>query len=61
MATDVVVAIRDKATDSLNILANTDEGRSYLASRGAGQRNHLGNLLVRSLELVQCLGGYQAG
>ncbi len=34
MATDVVVAISDKATDSLNVLANTDEGRAYLARRG---------------------------
>jgi cysteine synthase len=34
MNTDVVVAISDEATDSLNILANTDAGRSYLASRG---------------------------
>jgi cysteine synthase len=34
MATDVVVAISDKATDSLNVLANTDEGRSFLASQG---------------------------
>ena len=34
MGTDVVVAISDKATDSMNVLANTHEGRSYLANRG---------------------------
>jgi cysteine synthase len=34
MATDVVVAISDKATDSLNVLANTDAGRSLLNERG---------------------------
>ncbi|MGA3353629.1 MAG: pyridoxal-phosphate dependent enzyme [Acidimicrobiales bacterium] len=34
MATDVVVAISDRATDSMNMLANTDAGRSYLSSRG---------------------------
>ena len=34
MATDVVVAISDKATDSMNMLANTDAGRHYLAGRG---------------------------
>jgi cysteine synthase len=34
MATDVVVAVSDRATDSLNLLANTDAGRSHLASRG---------------------------
>ena len=34
MGTDVVIAISDRATDSMNVLANTDAGRSYLASRG---------------------------
>jgi cysteine synthase len=34
MGTDVVVAISDRSTDSLNVLANTDAGRRYLASRG---------------------------
>ena len=34
MATDVVVAVSDRATDSLNVLANTDVGRRHLASRG---------------------------
>ncbi len=34
MATDVVVAVSDRATDSLNVLANTDVGRGHLASRG---------------------------
>jgi cysteine synthase len=34
MATDVVVAISDRATDSLNVLANTAEGRRYLETRG---------------------------
>ena len=34
MGTDVVIAISDRATDSLNVLANTDAGRRYLASRG---------------------------
>ena len=34
MGTDAVVAVSDRATDSLNVLANTDAGRSYLASRG---------------------------
>jgi hypothetical protein len=28
------VAISDRATDSLNVLANTDEGRGYLEGRG---------------------------
>ncbi|MGO9332658.1 MAG: pyridoxal-phosphate dependent enzyme [Acidimicrobiales bacterium] len=34
MRTDVVIAISDRATDSLNVLASTDVGRGYLASRG---------------------------
>ena len=34
METDVVVAISDKATDSMNMLANTAAGRSYLSNRG---------------------------
>jgi len=34
MGTDVVIAISDRATDSMNLLANTDAGRRYLASRG---------------------------
>jgi cysteine synthase len=34
MATDFVIAISDHATDSMNILANTDAGRAYLTSRG---------------------------
>jgi len=34
MGTDVVIAISDRATDSLNVLANTDVGWSYLAGRG---------------------------
>jgi hypothetical protein len=34
MGTDVVIAISDRATDSMNVLANTDAGRGYLASRG---------------------------
>jgi len=34
MGTDVVVAISDRATDSLNVLANTDAGRTHLANRG---------------------------
>ena len=34
MATDVVVAVSDRATDSLNVLANTDGGQRHLASRG---------------------------
>ncbi len=34
MGTDVVIAISDRATDSLNVLANTDVGRGYLARRG---------------------------
>ena len=34
MGTDVVVAVSDKATDSMNLLANTDAGRSFLTSRG---------------------------
>src|SRR5208283_1219598 len=34
MGTDVVIAISDRATDSLNVLANTDAGRRYLAGRG---------------------------
>ena len=34
MGTDVVIAISDRATDSMNVLANTDAGRRYLTSRG---------------------------
>jgi hypothetical protein len=34
MNTDVVAAISDRATDSLNVLANTDAGRAYLHQRG---------------------------
>jgi len=34
METDVVIAVSDRATDSLNVLANTEVGRSHLASRG---------------------------
>jgi cysteine synthase len=34
MNTDVVTAVSDRATDSLNVLANTDTGRAYLAERG---------------------------
>jgi cysteine synthase len=34
MNTDVVAAISDRATDSLNVLANTDTGRAYLHQRG---------------------------
>ena len=34
IGTDVVIAISDRATDSLNVLANTDAGRAYLARRG---------------------------
>jgi len=34
MATDVVIAISDRATDSMNLLANTDAGRRFLTSRG---------------------------
>ncbi len=33
MNTDLVVGISDAATDSLYLLANTDEGRAYLAKR----------------------------
>jgi cysteine synthase len=34
MGTDVVIAVSDRATDSMNVLANTEVGRAYLASRG---------------------------
>ena len=34
MGTDVVIAISDRATDSMNLLANTDAGRRFLTSRG---------------------------
>ena len=33
MNTDVVVAISDKATDQLDVLFNSDDGRDYLADR----------------------------
>jgi len=33
MATDVVVAVSDRATDRLGVLFNTDVGRAYLAGR----------------------------
>ena len=34
MNTDVVVDVSDRDTDRLNVLFNTDEGRSYLTGRG---------------------------
>jgi len=34
MNTDVVVAVSDRSTDSLNVLFNTDEGRGHLLKRG---------------------------
>ncbi len=34
MGTDVVIAISDHATDSMNLLANTDAGRRFLTGRG---------------------------
>jgi hypothetical protein len=34
MNTDVVAAVSDKATDCLNVLANTEAGRTYLHGRG---------------------------
>jgi hypothetical protein len=46
MGTDVVIAISDRATDSLNVLANTDAGRAYLASRGV------------SREMITALGSF---
>ena len=46
MATDVVIAISDRATDSLNVLANTDAGRGYLAGRGV------------SPEMITALGSF---
>ena len=60
MATDVVVAISDKATDSLNVLANTDAGRSFLASRGVSPEMLSADHLVRPVELVQRARGDQA-
>jgi cysteine synthase len=33
MNTDVVIAVSDRATDQLNVVFNSDEGRSYLADR----------------------------
>src|SRR6195952_3367263 len=33
MNTDVVVGVSDRATDELDVLFNTDAGRSYLAGR----------------------------
>ena len=33
MATDVVIAVSDRATDRLGVLFNTDVGRAYLATR----------------------------
>ena len=33
MNTDVVVAVSDRATDELDVLFNTDDGRAYLADR----------------------------
>jgi cysteine synthase len=33
MATDIVTAVSDRATDGLDVLFNTDVGRSYLAGR----------------------------
>ena len=34
MATDVVTAVSDRSTDALDVLANTEAGRSWLAGRG---------------------------
>jgi cysteine synthase len=36
MNTDIVCAISDVATDELDVVWNTDEGRRYLARRGVG-------------------------
>ena len=38
MNTDVVCAISDRATDELDVLFNTDEGRGYLAERQRRRR-----------------------
>ena len=38
MNTDVVVAVSDRDTDALNVLFNTDEGRTYLRARGVDER-----------------------
>ncbi len=59
MATDVVVAISDKATDSMNVLANTPRAVAPLEPRRV-DRGPLGNLLVRPVELVQRARGNQA-
>ena len=60
IGTDVVIAISDRATDSLNVLANTDAGRGYLdAPRRAGRDDRRARV-VRPLELVQRAGCHQA-
>ena len=50
MATDVVVAVSDRATDSLNVLANTDVGRRHLASRRRAVRTDRRPRVLRSLQ-----------
>ncbi|HYM60176.1 MAG TPA: pyridoxal-phosphate dependent enzyme, partial [Thermoanaerobaculia bacterium] len=52
MNTDVVVAVSDRSTDSLNVLFNTQAGRELLASRHsipAGIIEHLGSFGLSSI------------
>jgi cysteine synthase A len=51
MNTDLVVGISDRATDRLNVLFNTEAGRSYLARRGVpgSAVSELGSLGLSSI------------
>ncbi len=44
MNTDVVVAVSDRATDELDVLFNTDTGRTYLAGREGVETEVVGRL-----------------
>ena len=61
MATDVVVAVSDRATDSLNVLANTDVGRRHLASRGVPSEQIAALASFGLSSWCNVAGGGQAG
>ena len=48
MATDVALAVSDRATDRLGVLFNTEAGRGYLARRRGVPRETLGGAARRS-------------
>jgi len=51
LATDVALAVSDRATDRLGVLLGTDEGRSHLRSRGVDDRT-LGALPALGLSSI---------